>query len=321
MRSVAQAMVPFILETVKPAFSGGVVPAVSLSTHRAGHAEFHKLVLKRMAGILAAPIRVMQDTRGWPPAKPSHCQRVRHDVRRHTWLKRPANDLAIEQIQNDSKIEPALVGPQVRDVRRPNPIGSGRREVSGEQVFSHGESMFRVRGDLIAPLVTGTDTVLTHEPFDALFTGCESSQPKFTYHARATVSTLEFSMNGTYHRQHLGIRQTLAIRDSTTLPGPVAADTNVENRTHLIECKYLALLVNPGVLHRTSFAKYAAAFFMISFSRFKRATSARSLETSIASGVTTLLPAPLSLPVAAALTQLRNDWSFTPSSWAVIGID
>jgi hypothetical protein len=44
--------------------------------------------------------------------------------------------------------------------------------------------------------------------------------------------------------------------------------------------------------------------------------SDRSRENSISSGVTTLVPVPLSLPAAAALTQLRRVWSVRPKSLA-----
>jgi uncharacterized protein involved in type VI secretion and phage assembly len=50
------------------------------------------------------------------------------------------------------------------------------------------------------------------------------------------------------------------------------------------------------------------------FYRLSRRFSARSRDNSISSGVTTLPPAPLSLPSAAALTQLRRVWSLSPSS-------
>jgi hypothetical protein len=61
MRRVVQAMIPLILETVEPALSRGIVPAIAFTTHRACHAELPQLVLKGIAGILTAAIRVMQD--------------------------------------------------------------------------------------------------------------------------------------------------------------------------------------------------------------------------------------------------------------------
>jgi hypothetical protein len=66
------------------------------------------------------------------------------------------------------------------------------------------------------------------------------------------------------------------------------------------------LFGNPGVLQRRSLAKYTVAFFRISFSRLSRRFSTRNLDSSISSGVTTLPPAPLSLPYADAFTQLRK---------------
>jgi hypothetical protein len=76
------------------------------------------------------------------------------------------------------------------------------------------------------------------------------------------------------------------------------------------------LLINPGVLHTTSLAKYAVAFFRISHSRFSLTFSARSRDKSICSCVTGLVPAPVSLPAADNSTQLRSVCSTRPSSLA-----
>src|ERR1035437_747573 len=320
MGCVPHAMDALVLETVKPAFSGGVVPAITFPAHRACHAVLLELFLKRIAGVLASTIRVMPDARGRPAAEPGHRQSIHHNIGCHAWLERPADHFPIEQIQNDGKVQPAFICPQIRDVCRPNLIRRCRREVTVQQIRSHRQAMFRVRGDLVAPLVTRTYAVLAHEPFHTLFAGCKASQPQLTHHTRTAVSTFEFGMNGANHRQHLRIRQPPATWRAAPPPRPVATDADVEHGAHFGQCICLAVRVNPGVLHRTSLAKYAAAFFIISFSRFRRAFSARSLDNSICSGVTTLLPAPLSLPAAAALTQLRMVWSFTPSSLAAVTI-
>src|SRR5947207_1154173 len=79
------------------------------------------------------------------------------------------------------------------------------------------------------------------------------------------------------------------------------------------------MVFNKRVLHSDSLAKYAAAFFMISISIFSRASSARSREISICSGVIGLpLAASPSLPAACAFTQLRTDCSVTPISRATL---
>jgi len=125
--------------------------------------------------------------------------------------------------------------------------------------------------------------------------------------ARARMGACAWCMNGAYHGQGLGVRQPFAISSPATLPCAIAADADIKHVAHLGQCICLVVQVDLGILHRTSLPKYAVAFsgwpwaIIISFSRISRATSALSRESSIASGVTTLPPPPLSLPCAAAL--------------------
>jgi hypothetical protein len=71
------------------------------------------------------------------------------------------------------------------------------------------------------------------------------------------------------------------------------------------------VLLDPGVLPRDSFAKYAAAFFTISRSSFALASSRRkrafSASSSVAEGlVDAVSSAAFSIPARARLTQLGN---------------
>ena len=68
-------------------------------------------------------------------------------------------------------------------------------------------------------------------------------------------------MNGLDKRQHLRVRQLLALRHPASLPGPVTADTHLQCPAQFRQPKLPPIRVNPGVLHRASLAKYAAAFF------------------------------------------------------------
>ena len=76
-------MDPLVLETVTPTFGWCVIPTIPFAAHGADHAVGLQRVLERLAGVLAAPIRVMQQPHRWFPAEPRHRQRVRHNVRRH----------------------------------------------------------------------------------------------------------------------------------------------------------------------------------------------------------------------------------------------
>ena len=100
-RRVACAMHPFVLQAVKETLRRCVVPAVTLAAHRAHHAVFSELALERMARVLTAPIRVVDQPCGRLSAEPRHRQRIQHNVHRHPRLDRPADDLAVEQIEHD----------------------------------------------------------------------------------------------------------------------------------------------------------------------------------------------------------------------------
>jgi hypothetical protein len=116
-RREADTMHSLVLEAVEPALGRGVVPAVALAAHRTGHAVFGKLALKGMTGILAASIGVMQYARRRLSPEPRHGQRVRHDIRRHARLQRPANDFTVDQVEHDRQVEPTFIGLRVGDIR------------------------------------------------------------------------------------------------------------------------------------------------------------------------------------------------------------
>ena len=138
----------------------------------------------------------------------------------------------------------------------------------------------------------------------------------FAYHARRAVAAFEFPVNGPDQRQHLRIRQALALRTAAVFPRPVAAYAHLQRRAHRRQPIGLPLPVDPRVLHRTSLAKYAVAFFKISFSILSQAFSARTRDSSICSGITCFALGRLSFPALSAFTQLRSVCSINPNSFA-----
>lgn len=313
---VAGAMHPLILQAVEEALARRVVPAISLAAHRAGHPVLFQLRLKGEARILAAPVGVMDQARRRLPAEPGHGQRIDDDVCRHPRLDRPADDFPVEQIEHYSQIQPALASSDIGHVGCPDLIRHGRREALVEQVRHHRQRVLRVSRGFELLLVARPDAVLAHQPFDAFLAGRESALTQFAHHPWRAVGALEFGVDGLNQGQHLRVRQPLALRRATALPGLITADADVQNGAGLRQSTGSVKRVNPGMLHSTSLAKYAVAFFRISFSRLSRMFSARTRESSICSGVTTLVPRPLSLPAAAAITQLRSVCSTSLSSRA-----
>ena len=59
MSGMANTMNSLVFEAVEPTLCWCIVPTVPLATHRAGHAVFLELLLKGVAGVLAAPVRVI----------------------------------------------------------------------------------------------------------------------------------------------------------------------------------------------------------------------------------------------------------------------
>jgi hypothetical protein len=108
-------------------------------------------------------------------------------------------------------------------------------------------------------------------------------------------------MDGPNQRKQLGGGEPLTLGAAATPPGAIAVDAHREDLAQRRQRIMPALLVNPGVLHRRSFAKNAAAFFAISSFICSRLFSAPKRESSIYFGVTALAPAAFSLP---------NNWRF-----------
>lgn len=316
-RLVAGAMHSLILEAVEETLGRRIVPAVSLAAHRADHPVFLQPRLKGVAGILASPVGVMNQSGCRLPAEPRHGQCIDHDVRRHPRLQGPADDFPVEQIENDGQVEPAFRCPDVGQVGCPDLVRRCRREVPVQPIRRHRQAVLRVRRRLEAPLVPGTDTVLAHEAFDTLLARRQASTPDFLGHSRAAVGALELGVDGPDQRQHLGIGQALAIRRAAALPCPVAAEAHIQRRAHRRQRVGSPLPVNPGVLHSASFAKYAVAFFRISHSILSRAFSAFKRDSSICSGVMTLAPGGFNCPRSAALTQFLRVCSTSPNSRAI----
>ena len=118
-RAPTPAMHPLVLKAIEPALGRRIIPAATLAAHRANHAVFSELVLKHMAGVLAAPVFVMHHAGHRLSAEPCHRQRIRHDVRRHARFQRPADHFAVEQVEHDSQVQPTFIRPQVGDVGCP----------------------------------------------------------------------------------------------------------------------------------------------------------------------------------------------------------
>src|ERR1700736_3495263 len=71
-RFVAHSMHALVLQAVEEALARRVVPAIAFAAHRREHSVFGELLLKIVAAILTAAIRMMNQPRQGRPTEPCH---------------------------------------------------------------------------------------------------------------------------------------------------------------------------------------------------------------------------------------------------------
>jgi hypothetical protein len=136
---------PFALQAAEEALNRGIVPAVSLATHAADHAVLFQQFLVVMAGVLAAAIGMMNQTRRWFSQVDRHYQGPDHQRLFHAPIDRPTDHAAGIKIDDDGQIDPALLSPQISDVRTPSLVRCRRRKIPIQHVPRHWKIVLAVR--------------------------------------------------------------------------------------------------------------------------------------------------------------------------------
>ena len=83
MAAIYAAIYQFTLYGLEKAFNHGVVPTIPLSTHAAQHVVFPKRGLKHLAGVLASPVTVVNETRRRVPPAHRHMERTQRQFCGH----------------------------------------------------------------------------------------------------------------------------------------------------------------------------------------------------------------------------------------------
>jgi hypothetical protein len=156
------------VQCAEEAFDTRVVPAVPPTRHAAGHTVCREQLRVCHGGILAAPIRVVQQPGFGGAMADRHRQRLLREVTGEPSLQRPADHGARVEIEDDREIEPALRGPDIGDVPGTHPVRTRDRELTIKCVRRHWHPGIRLRRG--APLLhgLGSDPFGTHQPRDAV---------------------------------------------------------------------------------------------------------------------------------------------------------
>src|SRR5271163_2295493 len=271
------------------------------------------------AGVLAAAIAMEDQARGGRPAMPRHVERAAGQLRRDRLAHGPAHDAAAEQVQHHGQVQPAFAGRDIGHVAGPDGVRRGHGEVAREQVGGDRQSMVAVGGAYAkTPLAAAPETVLPHRPLDPALAHANPARLQLPPHARPSTGPARLGVNRADFDQQ-GCLAQMAAREDLLSPRMVLAisrPAHAQNPAlHAHRPKQLVLL-DPGVLHRCTFAKYAVAFPKISRSIVTRTSSARRRMFSIRSALSCSLLRPRNWPAFSAFTQLASVCSTMPSAFA-----
>ena len=100
----------FDFEGGEKAFRHRVVPAIAFTAHAALDAVYRQQLLILVAGVLAAAIRVMQQTLRRLTVLQCHLKGGQRDPAFEPFAQRPADHAAREQIEDYRQVQPTLPG-------------------------------------------------------------------------------------------------------------------------------------------------------------------------------------------------------------------
>ncbi len=155
--------------------------------------------------------------------------------------RRPADDLAREQIHDDGQVEPALPRPNVGDIRDPRLVSPRHRELPLQEVGDQ-DGWLADRPAPRAIAVQGAQVIHAHQPGDAVLATGLSGLPQVQEDARGAVDALTRGERRTDQAKQPGILLG-PVRDRVREPLVVAARSHAEHATHRLH----AVLVSIGL--------------------------------------------------------------------------
>ena len=256
LRGEGLAVQPAHLEVPPQAFRRRIVPAVALAAHRRLHAVALERVLELAATVLAAPVRVEDQSGRWLAPEPRHAQGIRDQAGLHVRLHAPAHHLAADQVDHGGQVQPAIAGGDIGDVAGPDPVGRIHRELAVEQVGRNGQRMFAVGRDDKLSLAPRFDAVHLHGLLHPLPAHTKASAQQLFPHAGPAVLALDLGVNHTDVGQQIFIADSPAgLAGCSLCPAPlmleVATGADLQNLATQRDRPDRFVPGDPGVLHLT----------------------------------------------------------------------
>src|SRR5208337_385002 len=167
-RRISFAVHFFLLQSAHEALGLGVVIRVAGAAHADQDATLRQLFAIVGAGILHAPVRVMDEAWLGVSGDQGHVERLDGQARLEMVGERPADHLARKSVENDGEINKLLRQPDIGDVGDPNliePCGNkSAREIGNDRELV--AAVGRVGNEWLLP--QAQQIVLAHEAQDVL---------------------------------------------------------------------------------------------------------------------------------------------------------
>src|SRR5437660_3433695 len=297
-------------ELREEALAHGVLVAIAHTAHRRPDAGLATAPAEGERRVLAALIRVMNHL-GRSALRDGHVERGQDELGAEVGFHRPADDPATPRVEHDGEIQEAGPRRDVRDVRDPQPIGAGRRELAVDEIRGRPRRLVAHRRVERFPTAHALHAGGPHEPGDALAADLEAARREFSVDAWCAVRAARHPVNRVDVRRqlHIGPRPR---RQRALPPRVVPAGGDTQHAAHggdLMDglvCGHELESLDGIVL--VSRANQAAAFERIARSSRSCRFSRRSRRSSSCSSVVRpSVRSPASR--AACFTQFRIAWA------------
>jgi len=248
----------------KETFHGSIVVAIALAAHTSLNLIFGQPMAIILAGILTAPIRMMQQARRWLPGFQSQTQGSQHQLPFQAFSHSPADNPARVQIQNRRQIQPAFGRRDEGEVGQPFLVGLLGDKVSVKQMGRNRLVGVTVGGDYLEfTALFGAQSNLAHQPGHPLVAALDPIFSQFDLNTDAAVGLAAFLMND-FNLLGQALIGHLARADRAFAPGLVATARNPPHPPHQRDLKFLTVISHELIFHRWLRLKMAKAFFKIS---------------------------------------------------------
>ena len=132
------------LETDERSVPTLTLPPVAFAARAADEAVARQQILVKLAGVLAAPVRMHDQSGCRPSLLNGHVQRITDQLGGHARRHRPADHLTRVKVQHGGQVQPSGAGPDVADIADVGQVWPARIELTVQHVGGDRTVVFAV---------------------------------------------------------------------------------------------------------------------------------------------------------------------------------